>query len=135
MIPHYQNFISCPLEDNDPIFKISRNLKTDHHDLSVPVSPKFQKCPMYIFELYTNQMFRKWIGFSHWIIWRILMSQKINHIVYGPQGHVQKSRNYEIGGFSGSPMSKLKHNNTTEFLRISFHKFIIKTIKNDQTML
>ena len=36
-IPYYQHSVSCFLDDIDLIFKISRNFKTDLHDLSAPV--------------------------------------------------------------------------------------------------
>ena len=55
------------------------------------------------------------------------MSPKIFNIGFGAQGHVAKSRNHGNEGFEGSPISKskgykfkLKQNNTTEFLSISF---------------
>ena len=61
------------------------------------------------------------------------MSQKVDNIGLGAQGHVRKSRNYRNEGFEGSPISKLesykfqmKQNNTTELLSISSHKCTIK---------
>ena len=37
LFPYYQNYISCLLEDIDPILRFSRTFKTDLHDLSVPI--------------------------------------------------------------------------------------------------
>ena len=61
------------------------------------------------------------------------MSPKINHIGFGAQGRVQKSRNHEHEGFEGSPMtksnkSKMKQNNSMELVAICFHNFILKIL-------
>ena len=57
----------------------------------------------------------------------ILGSPKINDIGFGAQGHVQKSRHHDNEGSEGSHTSKsksykfkLKQDNTTELLNISF---------------
>ena len=62
-----------------------------------------------------------------WIIWSVQVSPKINNLGFGAQGHVQKCRNHRNERFEGSPISKskiykfkLKQNNTTELLSISF---------------
>ena len=66
------------------------------------------------------------------------MSPKINVIGFGAQGHVRELGNHSNEGFEGSRVSKsksyefkLKQNNSTELLSISFHKF---TAKNGQTI-
>ena len=55
------------------------------------------------------------------------MSQKINNIGFGAQGHAQKCRNHRNDGFSVSPIGKsksykfkMKQNNPVELLSISF---------------
>ena len=55
------------------------------------------------------------------------MSPKVNHIGFGAQGHVRKSRNHSNEGFEGSHITKsksykfkLEQNNPTELLSISF---------------
>ena len=55
------------------------------------------------------------------------MSPKTNINGFGGQGHVQKSRNHRNDGFEGSHINKsksykfkLKQNNATELLSISF---------------
>ena len=46
-------------------------------------------------------------GFS-WIILSVLVSPKINHIGFGAQGHVRKSRNHEHEGFHDFSIVKRK---------------------------
>ena len=55
------------------------------------------------------------------------MSPKIDNICFGSQGHVRKSRNHRNAKFEGphiskskSCKSKVKQNNTTELLNMSF---------------
>ena len=62
-----------------------------------------------------------------WTIWRVRGSPEIKINGFGAQGHVRKSRNHENEGFSVSPtsksksyQSKVKQNNPTELLAISF---------------
>ena len=70
---------------------------------------------------------------SPWICLGIPGSPKINNIGFGARGHIRKSRNHRNNVLEGSHISKStshkfksKQNNTTEFLSISSHKFIIK---------
>ena len=62
-----------------------------------------------------------------WIMWSVLVSPRTNDIGFEAQGQVRKSTNHENEGFEGSHKSKsksyklkLKQNNTTELLSISF---------------
>ena len=87
---------------------------------------KFQKNDFQNFEMYRNNNFRKWFGFS-WNFKSIPGSPKINNIGFGAHGHVPKSRKHENEGVEGSHISKsksyklkTKQNNITELLSISF---------------
>ena len=63
------------------------------------------------------------LGFSV-IILRVLVSPTIKINNFGAQGHVRKSRKHENDGFSNKTLKsykfKLKQNNATELLSISF---------------
>ena len=71
--------------------------------------PSFQnrsKVSMFKMLIFPKLIFFKMIREFPRILWGILVSQKVNDIGCGAQGHVQKFRNHEIEGFSNSPMTK-----------------------------
>ena len=86
-------------------------------------------------------IFLKQIRVFSWIVLNVLVSPKINNIGFGVHGHVRKSRNHENEEFDGSHISKsksykfkLKRNNSTEHLSISFHKFTLQIAQQSQQM-
>ena len=127
MIPYYQIAISCFLIDIDHIAKILKILSDGSSVFSgASLSQTFPKMKSNNL-IFMKIIFLKMIWYFPWIIWGLLVSQKINNIDFEAQGHVRKSQNHRDEGFERSPITKSKsykfkmeQNNLPELLSLSF---------------
>ena len=128
LIPYYQLSILCFWKILTPYSLFFKNIfmlfetywshtqdfenilhEMELHDLSLPVFSiifkmlDFRRCWDF-----PNHFFEKWFGICSWILWSVLVSQRINHIGFGAQGNVQKPRNHRNDGFSVFPRTKSK---------------------------
>ena len=62
LIPCYKTSMACFWIDIDPIFKISRSVRTDLHDVLASVLFKLLKIDVQHFESSPNNIFEKGIG-------------------------------------------------------------------------
>ena len=89
--------ISCFLEGIDPTSKIfSRDCS------ALVFSNKIIIWDFQNFEIYKTHMFKHVLMFSL-IMWRILVSPKIEIVAFGRPGHVQKARNHRNEGSRSLP--------------------------------
>ena len=112
MIPYYQNYISCFLEDIDPISKIFKNLLDGSSGFCG--SRLFQHLQFPVCKI-SNVRFRNF-RFPNIIFFKndlgcfldyleCSRSPKIKIFGLGCHGHVRKSPNHENEGFSSSPVN------------------------------
>ena len=105
MVPYDQQPISCSLENIDPIFKTSRNLKRSVGIGRRPSSPLF-------WDFQYRSFSKKFMSVLR-INWGALGSQEKDTTSYGSQGHVQKSQkheNEELESSSNESEKSLVHN-------------------------